>query len=144
MGSSTLNPRNRNQWRFTYEALAHIPTLRLYLFNPAVNPSLQCLNIRSDLQLTRSLLVVFWIDSEKAEEVSVRVPVPRVLIDPGSGVEIKARDDHVEVRMALVLPVNHPVAVNLLGAIGSGGHLGQGLPLELDSGKQFVFFTGWL
>ena len=132
---SSLYPRNQNQWRFTFETLSHIPTIRLYLFNSTVNPSLRCVGIKSDLQLARSLLVVSWVDSERSEEVSVRVPIPRVLIDPGSDVEVRARDDHIEVKMQLVLPVDHPVAVNLQRVMGSDGDLERFRPIELGSGE---------
>ncbi|ONK66251.1 uncharacterized protein A4U43_C06F5780 [Asparagus officinalis] len=129
---SSLNPKK--QWRFTFETLAHIPTLRLYLFNPNVNPSTQCLSLDSDLQLSRSLLVVSWIDSEKPEGVSVRVPIPRVLIDPESGSEVRVRDDCIEIKMRLVLPVDHPVALSVRGALGGDVDLERVRPLELDSG----------
>lgn len=129
---SCLNPR-RNQWRFTFETLAHIPTLRLYLFSSGVNPSTDCLDLKADLQLAPSLLVVSWVDSEKSEEVSIRVPIPRVLIDPGCGAEVRSRDDHIEIKMNLVLPVDHPMVTNLRAVLGSDADLDRFQPLKLDS-----------
>ncbi|ONK80574.1 uncharacterized protein A4U43_C01F19340 [Asparagus officinalis] len=98
------------------------------------NPSTQCLSLDSDLQMSRSLLIVSWIDSEKSKGVSVRVPIPRVLIDPGSGSEVRVRDDCIEIKMQLVLPVDHPVALSMRGVLGGDVDLERVRPLELDSG----------
>ncbi|CAN4116776.1 unnamed protein product [Withania somnifera] len=100
-----LNP-NSSTWRFTWEAQSHTSTLRLILFNPKAKPSSQC---TVNLCIEQSLLTVTF--SEKGD--SIRVPVPRVLIDPESPVHCRVFDDHVEVKLTLLLPVDHPLISDL-------------------------------
>lgn len=134
------------RWRFTWEALAHMPTLRLFLFNPEVDPSRRCGDLRASLCLEESLLLVSWME-EGAGDLALSVPVPRVLIDPGSPVQCVARGDHIEVKLALVLPLDHPMSVNLSAALDAGGAaVGREggssdslLPLTLDSGELVDF-----
>nr|CAB3448754.1 unnamed protein product [Digitaria exilis] len=99
--------RRRRQWRYTWEALAHLPLLRLYVFPlPAAIPTG---GLRADLRLEDSLLLVSFSLAGEAAPIALRVPVPRVLVDPAALVECRAAGDHVEVRLSLVLPVDHPV-----------------------------------
>ncbi|GJM90125.1 hypothetical protein PR202_ga06374 [Eleusine coracana subsp. coracana] len=98
---------HRRQWRYTWEALGHLPLLRLYLFPRPALPDAIPSGLRADLRLDDSLLIFSF--SLAGEAVSLRVPVPRVLVDPSTPVECRAAGDHVEVRLALVLPVDHPV-----------------------------------
>ncbi|GJN18917.1 hypothetical protein PR202_gb06129 [Eleusine coracana subsp. coracana] len=98
---------HRRQWRYTWEALGHLPLLRLYLFPRPALPDAVPSGLRADLRLDDSLLILSF--SLAGEAVSLRVPVPRVLVDPSAPVECRAAGDHVEVRLALVLPVDHPV-----------------------------------
>ncbi|CAL4971595.1 unnamed protein product [Urochloa decumbens] len=104
------HPRRR-EWRYTWEALGHLPLLRLYLFpRPALPAAIPSGALRADLRLEDSLLLLsFSLAGEDAAPVALRVPVPRVLVDPAAPVECRAAGDHVEVRLALVLPVDHPV-----------------------------------
>ncbi|CAN6230216.1 unnamed protein product [Urochloa humidicola] len=104
------HPRRR-EWRYTWEALGHLPLLRLYLFHrPALSAAIPSGGLRADLRLEDSLLLIsFSLAGEGAAPVTLRVPVPRVLVDPSAPVECRAAGDHVEVRLALVLPVDHPV-----------------------------------
>ncbi|XP_006648283.1 uncharacterized protein LOC102720491 [Oryza brachyantha] len=97
----------RRQWRYTWEALVHLPLLRLYLFRPAVTAAAPPTGLRADLRLDDALLLLSF--SLAGEPVALRVPVPRVLVDPSAPPECRAAGDHVEVRLALVLPVDHPV-----------------------------------
>ncbi|CAN6277469.1 unnamed protein product [Urochloa humidicola] len=104
------HPRRR-EWRYTWEALGHLSLLRLYLFPrpalPAANPPV---GLRADLRLEDSLLLLsFSLAGEGTAPVTLRVPVPRVLVDPAAPAECRAAGDHVEVLLALVLPVDHPV-----------------------------------
>ncbi|XP_073103949.1 uncharacterized protein [Elaeis guineensis] len=131
------NPR---PWRFTWEALAHIPTLRLYLFRAGFDPSARCSTLRASLRFDESVLLVSWTDEEEGNrDVSLRVPVPRVLIDPGCPVDCTAKSDHIAIKLVLVLPVDHPVVANCRGVIDSAGEeVGDRspdrlLPLSLDS-----------
>ena len=101
----------RRQWRYTWEALAHLPLLRLYLFpRPALSSPFPS-DLRADLRLQGSLLHLSFSLPGDGAAVALRVPVPRVLVDPSAPVECRATDagDHLELRLALVLPVDHPV-----------------------------------
>ncbi|URE33768.1 Inositol monophosphatase family [Musa troglodytarum] len=145
MSSDVLENPSPRRWRFTWETLAHIPTLRLYLFHPDVHPSALCGNLSASLRLDQSLLRVSWIDDRTGEGtgdvVFLRVPVPKVLVDPSCPVECRAMDDHIEIKLALVLPVDHPVMMDLRGVLDSDmGEMGRQecglsdrlLPLPLD------------
>ncbi|KAM7529677.1 hypothetical protein LguiB_033087 [Lonicera macranthoides] len=101
---TSINPR---KWRFTWESQSHIPTLRLLLFNPVTTPSTQCINLKLNLVIEQSLLAVSFFQDQV--EVSLRVPIPRVLIDVESPVNFRALDNHIEVKLALLLPVDHPL-----------------------------------
>ncbi|XP_027179000.1 uncharacterized protein LOC113777965 [Coffea eugenioides] len=109
-----LHPsQNPSNWRFTWEAQSHIPTVRLYLFNPHIKPSAQCTNLEVDLSVDQSSLLVRFYQAEAEAEAeactSFRVPLPRVLIDPESPVQFTAYDDHIHVKLALLLPIDHPL-----------------------------------
>ncbi|KAG8058041.1 hypothetical protein GUJ93_ZPchr0002g24298 [Zizania palustris] len=95
----------RRQWRYTWETLAHLPLLRLYLFHPALSAAPS--DLRANLRLDDSFLLLSF--SLAGAPVALRVPVPRVLVDPSASPECRFAGDHVEVRLALVLPVDHPV-----------------------------------
>ncbi|MQM20146.1 hypothetical protein Taro_053161 [Colocasia esculenta] len=133
--------RSPRRWRFTWEALAHMPTLRLFLFNTEVDPSRRCSDLSASLRLEESLLLISWTE-EGAGNLALRVPLPRVLIDPGSPVQSVARSDYIEVKLALLLPLDHPMSVNLSAALDvesvaverEGGSSDFSLPLILDSG----------
>lgn len=134
---------NSRIWRFTWEALAHIPTLRLYLFRECFDPSVRCSTLGAFLRFDESLLLVSWTDEEEGNrEVSLRVPVPRVLIDPECPVDCIAKSDHIAIKLVLILPVDHPVMANFYGFLDSTGveegkdgdqSPGRLLPLSLDS-----------
>ncbi|KAG5614238.1 hypothetical protein H5410_014062 [Solanum commersonii] len=102
--ASTENP-NSSKWRFTWEAQSHTSTLRLILFNPNIKP---CTEITVNLSVEKSLLTVCFVEGD-----SIRVPVPRVLIDPEAPVHCRVFDDHVEVKLSLLLPVDHPLISGL-------------------------------
>jgi len=105
------NHARRRQWRYTWEALAHLPLLRLYVFprRPALPAAIPSGSLRADLRLEDSLLFLSFSLAGEDHPVALRVPVPRVLVDPAAPVECRTAGDHVEVRLALVLPVDHPV-----------------------------------
>ncbi|KAK4259965.1 hypothetical protein QN277_003146 [Acacia crassicarpa] len=94
------------KWRYTWEAQSHIPTLRLLLFAKNASPSSQCLNLKVQLLPSQSLVAVSWFEPA---QVSLRVPIPRVLVDYESPVSFRALDDHIEVKLLLLLPVDHPI-----------------------------------
>ncbi|KAG9449745.1 hypothetical protein H6P81_009710 [Aristolochia fimbriata] len=118
---SSVN-RSPRKWCFTWETLSHLPTLRLYLFDGETNPSSQCGNLKCSLNLEQSLLLVAWneeIDDERVDFV-LRIPVPRILVDPGSPLEFKAREDHIEVKLVMILPVDHPLLSNFDSVLNLG------------------------
>ncbi|KAJ6845424.1 uncharacterized protein M6B38_286875 [Iris pallida] len=131
--SPNSNPSSNNQWRFTWETLTHVPTLRLYLFKPDTNPSARCRDVKASLQPSQRSLLVTWTEGDGGGDSSVRVPVPRVLIDPVGSVDVNARDDHIEVKLVLVLPVDHPIVLDLRGVLGSGEVRDRLAPLSLGS-----------
>lgn len=98
--------KHSGKWRYTWEAQSHVPTLRLLLFAKNANPSLQCLNLKVLLLPSQSLVAVSWLEPTL---VSLRVPIPRVLVDFESPPSSRALDDHIEVKLLLVLPVDHPI-----------------------------------
>ncbi|KAJ6907191.1 hypothetical protein NC651_017777 [Populus alba x Populus x berolinensis] len=65
-------------------------------------------HLQAQLYLSKSHLLVTFTENEETSEVSIRVPIPRVLINPESPVNAKASDDHIEVKLVLLLPVDHP------------------------------------
>lgn len=126
----------RRQWRYTWESLAHLPLLRLYLFRPELSAAAAADHLRADLRLDDSLLLLSF--SLAGEPVALRVPVPRVLVDPSAPPECRDAGDHVEVRLALVLPVDHPVvAAAFLPPPGEE----PPAPLSLGDGELLVCFT---
>ena len=92
-------------WRYTWEAQSHIPTLRLTLFpnDKTLNPSLQCKDLAVDLHSSHSFLTL------TASFLSLRVPLPAVLVDGDSPVAFRPLSDHIEVKLLLLLPVDHPI-----------------------------------
>nr|VDD38537.1 unnamed protein product [Brassica oleracea] len=112
------NPKTeRRKWRYTWEAQSHSPNLRLFLFDSETNPKNHCNNLSVSIIPEKSQLLVSWIGSEaerREDGVSLRVPVPRVLLDAESTIKFRALDDHIEVRLALLLPVDHPLVSDLV------------------------------
>ncbi|XP_052479936.1 uncharacterized protein LOC105803773 isoform X1 [Gossypium raimondii] len=130
------NPKN---WRFTWEAQSHSPNLRLFLFDSQAKPSVQCINLEVQLNLSHSHLLVSWLKEGEKEEVSLRVPVPRVLIDSEAPVSFRALDDHIEVKLVLLLPVDHPI-VSSFDLMLDSSENGYNAP-SLDAAKPLVMDT---
>ena len=128
---------SRKRWRYTWEALGHIPTLRLFLFRSELEPSDVRENLEASLSLGESLVVVKW--REKAVgELELRVPLPRVVIDPVAPVQVLSRKDHIEVKLMLVLPPDHPMSTESRAASHEGENSASAeeyLPLSFDSGE---------
>lgn len=136
---SSENPR---KWRFTWEAQSHVPNLRLFIFDSYTMPSVQCQNLKVHLNPSQSLVLVSWFEEL---EVSLRVPTPRVLVDHESPVSFRAFDDHIEVKLVLLLPVDHPI----VSSFDSVLNLSEGRenavfdalkPLEMDSGEISMLY----
>lgn len=100
-----MSLKNPKKWRFTWETQSQSPNLKLFLFNSQSKPSVH--HLQAQLNLSKSHLLVTFTENEETSEVSIRVPIPRVLIDPESPVNAKASDDHIEVKLVLLLPVDH-------------------------------------
>ncbi|CAK7338043.1 unnamed protein product [Dovyalis caffra] len=110
---------------------------KAFLFNSQTKSSIH--NLQVQLNLSRSHLLVTFAENEETNGVSIRVPIPRVLIDPESPVNFKAFDDHVEVKLVLLLPVDHPLVsnfdlLNLSDERESNEDLDLLKPLIMDSG----------
>ncbi|KAI9164928.1 hypothetical protein LWI28_004666 [Acer negundo] len=105
-----MTNKNPRKWRFTWEAQSHSPTLRLFLFDSHTIPSNQCHDLKVDLNLSQSHVSISWIQQPDSQNhFSLTVPVPKVLIDPESPASFRALSDHIEVKLLLLLPVDHPI-----------------------------------
>lgn len=126
---SPLNP-GTHPWRFTWETFPHIPTLRLYLFR---SPTPTSLSVRSaSLQTDRSLLFVS-LSYQNGDIVRLEIPVPRVLIELDKEIQCVVRSDHVEIKLSLVLPVDHPVVLRYRASIGFNEDE-NAVPISLNDG----------
>lgn len=129
--SSELGSGNPRKWRFSWEAQSHIPTLRLFLFDQGTKPSRQCKNLEVHLNFERSLLLVSWFEDET--KITFRVPVPRVLVDIESPIGFRAMEDHIEVKLVLLLPVDHHIVSNIDSILNMSEYSSQ--LFSMDSGK---------
>ncbi|KAL4582653.1 hypothetical protein LXL04_007211 [Taraxacum kok-saghyz] len=132
---ATINPR---KWRFTWESNSHVPVIRLYLFHPNTKPSSQCTDLKVTILSDKSLLEVTWFDKNQVGSPatsSLWVPIPRVLIDVDSPINLRALDDHIEVKFVLILPVDHPIVSNFDFEAGNDDALEEDdlQPLQMDS-----------
>lgn len=113
-----LNPCS-HPWRFTWETFTHIPTLRLYLFpSPTPTPTpISLSDVSASLQTDRSLLFVSF-SYQNGDVCRLEIPVPRVLIEPDLEIQCVLRSDHVEIKLPLVIPVDHPVMIQYQASNG--------------------------
>lgn len=130
MSSELGTSENPRKWRFTWEAQSHIPTLRLFLFDQGTKPCIQCKNLKVDLNFERSLLLVSWFEEET--EISFRVPVPRVLVDIESPISFRAMEDHIEVKLVLLLPVDHHIVSNFNSILNMSEATSQLFSMDSD------------
>lgn len=131
-----MSLKNPRKWRFTWETQSHSPTLRLFLFDSLSKPSSDCKNLNALLDLSRSQLLVSWFQGEGTEEVSLRVPIPRVLIDAESPLIFRALEDHIEVKLVLLLPVDHPIVSGFDSILNLSGDGDNGVLDATDSLKM--------
>ncbi|KAK4760836.1 hypothetical protein SAY87_005729 [Trapa incisa] len=118
-----------SRWRFTWEAQSHIPTLKLFLFNHTTNPKRQCLDLKIDLNPSRNVVQVNFL-ADGGEGISLGAPVPKILIDHESPLSFRALDDHIEVKVALLLPVDHPLVSNFDDVLSLTSDVRGNLPLD--------------
>lgn len=133
--SSAAAAAESSCWQFTWEAQSHASILRLLLFNPNTKPSVQCRDLKVSFHPQKSLLTVSFCEGEGKIETSVRVPVPRVLIDPDSPLHFRAFDDHIDVKLVLLLPVNHPLVSKFDSLLSAEESSDEIRPLSVDSGN---------
>ncbi|CAM8948426.1 unnamed protein product [Rhodiola kirilowii] len=130
--SSGIKPISQNPtapWTYTWESQSHTPTLRLLIFNSRTNPKLECDGIQVKLLLQDSSVLVTWVGENEAR-VSINIPVPiRVLLDVEAPLSFKAADDHIEVKLVLLLPVDHPIVLSF----DEGEGCDEMQPLAMDS-----------
>ncbi|CAN1171865.1 hypothetical protein LINPERHAP2_LOCUS29825 [Linum perenne] len=123
-----MSSGNPKKWRFTWEAQSHAANLKLIIFNPDSRPSSDCRNLSVHLKLSQCHVLLSWTEEEAAgvKNVSLKVPIPNVLIDTEVPVTSRALDDHIEVKVVLLLPVDHPILSSFDSALDS-------TPLEMSS-----------
>ena len=120
------SPRN---WKYTWEAQSQLPILKLFLFSDGLNPSVECRDLHVEVKLEISVVEVSWGEA-LGHRVCLRIPVPKVLVDlEESGVHFRALDDHIEFKIGLLLPVDHPIVSQLFYQPPTSK------PLILESGK---------
>ncbi|KAF2312340.1 hypothetical protein GH714_034300 [Hevea brasiliensis] len=104
------------------------------------NLQFHCKDLKVWLNLLQSQLLLTWI-GEDTEKVSLRVPIPKVLIDPDSPVSFRALDYHIEVKLVLLLPVDHLIFSNfsLSDDRENNEVLDSVKPLNTDSAKLISY-----
>ncbi|EPS62368.1 hypothetical protein M569_12423, partial [Genlisea aurea] len=96
-------------WKFTWESQSHASVIRLLLFNSDVGLHSVVRDLEVILLLEESVLLVSFMENGTEKVTQLRVQIPRVLIDPDSPPHFNAFDDHIEVKLVLLLPVDHPL-----------------------------------
>lgn len=71
--------------------------------------------------------------------MSIRVPIPPVLVDAESPLSFRAFEDHIEVKLVLLLPVDHPIILNFDNVLDfseerENSYSKASKPLLMDSG----------
>lgn len=139
---ATKNPR---KWRFTWEAQSHSPTLKLFVFDSHThrNTSNQCQNLEVNLNLPKHHVSITWVQQQDLQnQISLLVPIPKVLIDSESPVSYRALADHIEVKLVLLLPVDHPIVASSDSVLRltqiADSHLST--PLLMDSGDSHFLY----
>ncbi|XP_047974649.1 uncharacterized protein LOC125216907 [Salvia hispanica] len=126
-------------WQFAWEAQSHASILRLLLFKANTKPSAQCTDLKLSFHPQKSLLTVSFRGCEGQTETSVRVPVPRVLIDPESPLNFRVFDDHIEVKLVLLLPIDHPLVSNFDSILNVEENNDELRTLSVDSDLRKLF-----
>ncbi|KAL9229548.1 hypothetical protein vseg_005003 [Gypsophila vaccaria] len=115
---ATKNPR---KWRYTYESQSHIPLLKLFIFSPKFNPIINCNDLAVNLIFEKSIVEFTWNNRQDSlNSVTLVVPLPRVLVDLDSPLSYRVNDDYVEVKVPLLLPVDHPIVSSFVEDVMSG------------------------
>ncbi|KAL8126492.1 hypothetical protein AgCh_013687 [Apium graveolens] len=134
---TNLNPsENPKKWGFYWESQSQLPILKLILFNPQFKPLTQCTHLKLHLLVQKSVLELRWLHSQN--QVLLTVPVPNVLFDTDSPLTFKLLEDYIEVKVCLLLSVDHPVLSSLQNVI----HLDEVKPLRMDYDIERLSSTG--
>lgn len=147
--SDCIKKFGKTRWEYAWEAQSHIPTLRLLLFaTDDFNPSLHFHNLTVQLHFSHSSLLLTTSSNPNSDSdddnntlLNFRVPLPKVLVDADSPLTFRALDDHVEVKLRLLLPVDHPIlcgfdsVMNLSEEKLNASFLDANKPLVMESGN---------
>ncbi|KAL5063740.1 hypothetical protein RYX36_025477 [Vicia faba] len=114
------------KWRYTWEAQSHTPILRLLLF-----PFSKTLNHHNLTVHLHSPPTFLTLTSSSSSSLSLRVPIPNVLLDAELPPTLRSFTDHIEIKLVLLLPVDHPV----LSELHQSSPLPQPLLIEYDVDK---------
>ncbi|GLJ19679.1 hypothetical protein SUGI_0356440 [Cryptomeria japonica] len=122
------------KWQYSWEALSQIKILRLYLIHPSLSPIADCLQLTASMcppdyaHLDGLSLLIQWEEEPKdninnvdgySYSHSLRVRVPPVVLDHSIPVQYKAMIDHIEVKLVLMLAMDHPLLGSLSSLLGS-------------------------
>ncbi|BBN08363.1 ubiquitin-protein ligase E3 D [Marchantia polymorpha subsp. ruderalis] len=125
----------QRSWRFAYEALTHVHSMRLFLFNPALSFPLRCHSLRAYLQPTSpfsaSPVVVCRWNSPGGDSHTVYVPMPFCLIDHSAPFVVQCRTDFIEVKLKLL-----PFGGSFLDGLTFLGFSHRGIPIMRDGSRQ--------
>ncbi|CAK8575135.1 unnamed protein product [Lathyrus sativus] len=93
------------KWCYTWESQSHIPILCLFLFpfSKTINLSLQHHNLTVHLHSPPTFLTL-----TSSSSLSLRVPIPNVLLDVELPPTVCSFTGHIEVKLLLLLPIDHP------------------------------------
>ncbi|CAM6093561.1 unnamed protein product [Calypogeia fissa] len=95
-------------WRFTYEALTRVHSLRLFLFNSMIPVPWRCASLQATLasesesMVSSSPVVLCQWNSPNGDSYKLFVPIPVCLIDYSVPFLAFARSDHIEIKLTLL------------------------------------------
>ncbi|CAK8564480.1 unnamed protein product [Lathyrus sativus] len=116
------------KWRYTWESQSHTLIIRLFLFpfSKTINLSLQHHNLTVHLHSPPTFLTLI-----SSSFLSLRVLIPNVLLDVELPPTVISFTDHIEVKLLLLLSVDHPA----LSALHQTSHLPQPFLIEYNVDK---------
>lgn len=102
-----LRALDQKPWAFTYEALTHVHSLRLFLFNSVMPVPWRCVSLQatlaseSPISSSPVVLCEFKVTAE-GESQRLFVPLPVCLVDYSASLAAVARSDHIEIKLKLL------------------------------------------
>ena len=103
---------------------------------------------KPNLTIPTLKLLIFNPNTKYEAEVSLWVPIPRVWVDAESLVQFRALNDHVEVKLVLLLPVDHPILASFDSDFSEpksrleNAYTDDSRPLLMDSDIKSLSATG--